>query len=1163
MYCLECYAENPEGIKFCQKCGCLFGEPGEEEKKLLKDRYEIISSLAEGGFGGISVAYDTHLNKSCALKEISGDFLKNLTHTERSSIFDSFKKEAELLAKLRHPNLPYVTDYFIENNQCYLVMDYIEGKDFELILDEEGEEGLEEKRVLEWSIQICRILEYLHGQTPPVMHGDIKSANLIVRNSDGWIMLVDFGAAVSRNIKKDKEQTSGTAGYAAPEQYFGILDEKSDIYSLGATIYELLTGTLPEEEFDYSPVRDIKPDISQEMENIVMKCLKYDHEERYDNSNSLKKDLLSLYQDLYGTPLVKLKTSTLVDNNSSSVKIAKNHAIKPVKVFIVDDDLYLFNTFKKVEHLFKGIDIVGNAYDGKEAIDRLTKSDKKPDVILMDIDMPVMNGITATKKIKEIFPSVKIVMLSVELDEADFMDSLNAGASGYILKTESSWEDLEKTIKKAYDGGMPICPEASTLLINALSSQNNSSLSLSPDHKEVLLDDEDLEIILKICPDCDEENNYEALFCKECGADLSDLEEDGTEFIEEVVFVEEEECEEIACDELSKEEVESSFYSKTMNSDARHYNALGDKYYQSNAVKLALENYEKAIQLEPEYGEAYFNIGSVLFEELIDQGDDVEIEELEKTVFYFKKTIELSPESSLSKEAKKCIEDLNEYKEDIFQEQLLEEENEKEEEKKKSSLLVLESEKESNEEEKGDFEIDSEEQALEKIEENNKLKVKIHDGKLYLVKEEDEKKEEAEEDNEIKEEAEEDNEIKEEAEEDNYLKVKVQNGKLYLVKVEDEFKEEIEKNEGLPTEVFEENEDLSTEVVEEIEDLSTEVVEEIEDLSTEVVEEVEDLSTEDVEEIEDLPTEVVEENEDLPTEVVEEIEDLPTEVVEEIEDLPTEDSEEKEEHQEKAYIDEDLPESLVHSIDDSEMILIPAGEFTMGSTQDEVYKAMQEAREYYKAAKLVWFEVEMPSHKVYLDSYYIDKTPVTNKQYNKFIDDCGYESQGNWKSFYSPDKENHPVVNITWDDAKAYADWAGKRLPTEAEWEKASRGEDGREWSWNDQWDESKCNSRFSTLNTTTPVDSFPGGASVYGVLDMPGNVWEWCNDWYDEKYYAKSPKKNPHGPEKGKVKVIRGGSWTNYPYYLRTSSRYRAFPDNCDHSKGFRCVKSHGKSIS
>ena len=158
--------------------------------------------------------------------------------------------------------------------------------------------------------------------------------------------------------------------------------------------------------------------------------------------------------------------------------------------------------------------------------------------------------------------------------------------------------------------------------------------------------------------------------------------------------------------------------------------------------------------------------------------------------------------------------------------------------------------------------------------------------------------------------------------------------------------------------------------------------------------------------------------------------------------------------------------------------LIPAGVFTMGSDK---------------------YVDEKPIHDVYLDAYYISEFPVTVAQYRLFC----VASQRNM-----PDApswgwiDEHPMVSVTWDDATAFCEWAGVRLPTEAEWEKAARGTDGRAYPWGNDWDKSKC-SNFTNSKSTQPVGSYPDGASPYGVLDMAGNVWEWCSDWYSADYYA------------------------------------------------------------
>jgi len=217
---------------------------------------------------------------------------------------------------------------------------------------------------------------------------------------------------------------------------------------------------------------------------------------------------------------------------------------------------------------------------------------------------------------------------------------------------------------------------------------------------------------------------------------------------------------------------------------------------------------------------------------------------------------------------------------------------------------------------------------------------------------------------------------------------------------------------------------------------------------------------------------------------------------------------------------------------------------------------------------------EKPVHEIILYDYYIDKYPVTYEQYTKFTQETGYVSQGNWMKYYSPQKMNYPVVEVTWYDAKAYATWSGKLLPTEAEWEKASRSNDQREYPWGNLWEINKCNNRKMDLSNllekmivmmagrgTLPPGSFPDGKSPYGVMDMAGNINEWCSDWYDNKYYTESPEENPQGPSSGSWKVIRGGSWRDDdPKVFRCSTRNGDNPTISNGLTGFRCVYKPSK---
>lgn len=197
-------------------------------------------------------------------------------------------------------------------------------------------------------------------------------------------------------------------------------------------------------------------------------------------------------------------------------------------------------------------------------------------------------------------------------------------------------------------------------------------------------------------------------------------------------------------------------------------------------------------------------------------------------------------------------------------------------------------------------------------------------------------------------------------------------------------------------------------------------------------------------------------------------------------------------------------------------VYVPAGEFVMGSRDDD-----PDAR-----------DDEKPQHTVYLDGYWIDKTPVTNAMFAKFVAETGYlteaEKRGEayvygqgsvkgaqWRhpqgaSSNILGKDNHPVVCVSWNDANAK--WAGRCLPTEAEWEKAAGGTDGRKWPWGNNPPTDKLCNFNGNVGDTTPVGNYPAGASPYRALDMAGHVWEWCNDNYVGNYYAFSPKANPQG---------------------------------------------------
>ncbi|MDP6039822.1 MAG: formylglycine-generating enzyme family protein [Candidatus Latescibacteria bacterium] len=217
-------------------------------------------------------------------------------------------------------------------------------------------------------------------------------------------------------------------------------------------------------------------------------------------------------------------------------------------------------------------------------------------------------------------------------------------------------------------------------------------------------------------------------------------------------------------------------------------------------------------------------------------------------------------------------------------------------------------------------------------------------------------------------------------------------------------------------------------------------------------------------------------------------------------------------------------------------VRIPSGNFLMGDTRDK----------------------DALVHKVHLYAFWIDTREVTNAQYQAFVKATGHNNP-RYRKDAKYNGTNQPVVGVSWDDAYAYCNWKGKRLPTEAEWERAARGPQSRLYPWGDRFDIARTNTRESRSRRPLEVGTFIEGATTEGLLDMSGNVWEWCQDWFDEEYYRISPVNNPTGPESGKKRVIRGGGWSAPEVHMarrRGEKQGKTYP-----SLGFRCARTDNET--
>lgn len=268
----------------------------------------------------------------------------------------------------------------------------------------------------------------------------------------------------------------------------------------------------------------------------------------------------------------------------------------------------------------------------------------------------------------------------------------------------------------------------------------------------------------------------------------------------------------------------------------------------------------------------------------------------------------------------------------------------------------------------------------------------------------------------------------------------------------------------------------------------------------------------------------------------------------------------------------ELSPAAVKTLTTIEWVEIPAGEFLMGSTKEEAEIAYTDAKLRSSLLEKHTFDAEVPQHTVLLSTYQISRYEITNAQYRAFIEETerptprGHHGEEIWKD-ENFNADTQPIVGVTWFDAQAFAEWIGGSLPTEAQWEHAARGSEGRVYPWGNAPPKARHHANFARrFNKPTPVGQFTDGSSPNGVFDLAGNVWEWCLDEYDPSFYKQSNKKVRQNPinlrfrDVLRARVIRGGAWDVGSAFLRSGLRFKFYPLDSTDTIGFRVVRPSPK---
>lgn len=400
----------------------------------LNNRYEIQELIGEGATAAVYRGVDARLGRTVAIKVL----LPYVDNTTRQR----FQREAQSAAKLNHPNIMAIYDVGGDEKQPYLIIEYIEGRPLFSFIPSPPE------YVAEVGRQICEALDYAHKQG--LIHRDIKPANIHI-TPNGQVKIMDFGLAITGETKRltATGRIIGTPAYLSPEQAQGLaLNHRTDIYSLGVVLYEMVTGVLPFDADDIGvlllqqvkkqpkPPRDLLPDIPEALERVILKSLAKQPDARFETAGEMA---AALHEVVHGTAPVTNNRPT-----AESGPVAAETPDQPataegvVRVVLADDHRILRTSLAMFLDDNPGIEVVGQADDGSQALAIVT--DTQPDVLLLDLNMPGTSGLQVLPELRAQLPELRVLVLTGRDEDAYIMRALRAGAHGYVLKTISEAE---------------------------------------------------------------------------------------------------------------------------------------------------------------------------------------------------------------------------------------------------------------------------------------------------------------------------------------------------------------------------------------------------------------------------------------------------------------------------------------------------------------------------------------------------------------------------------------------------------------------------------------------------------------------------------------------------------------------------------------------------